>query len=482
MTYRQHLYISPATLTDLKVIIKYENTVSPIRIATLDDFNVVDNELHIGFSVLSDCTVTIYSQGYEVKTLNITSEDVEDEHIVLIPTSDYIKTSDGTNDYYVKDTYSRQFENDLLDIVMTKADSSDISNFANKDLSNLSATGQNIADTVKDQNTNTRLKYWTGTKNEYDELGNNYYAWKFNTFTVYSKSLSLTNTTKIYDNNGNATSQKCSSFYGWSFQSSQVYTQTTNPQIGDYIAYDNDGGTTFSLSTSEIISVTPTTITVDNLTYTRDTSLDTIQSDTVGYISDTSTTSVYRKYTRDTSLDFTLGDTQYNNNTIYICTDTGNIYKGNNLISGANRDLSNLSTTGKMVIDGQFISDYQIVLNDATLNGSSGYQYDVSNILPDDNYIYEVTFTVGGSTGAATGNGMYIWVGSDIIGAGTTTSVGKMQVVRIRSQANSAQYGVAEFKIPIGTERKLYLYLTNAAAISGVALVMYGYRRIGTNQ
>ena len=135
MVYKQQLYISPATLTDLKVIVKYVNMDLPIRIMTLDDFNVVDNELNIGFALVSDCTVAIYSQGYKVKTLNITTEYYEDKHIVLTPTSDYIKSSDGTNDYYVKDTYSRQFENDLLGIVQTKADTADIPT-ATSDLTN----------------------------------------------------------------------------------------------------------------------------------------------------------------------------------------------------------------------------------------------------------------------------------------------------------------------------------------------------------
>lgn len=44
-------------------------------------------------------------------------------------------------------------------------------NVADTDLSNLSTTGQNIADTVKNQNTvSTRLKFWTGTQAQYDAI------------------------------------------------------------------------------------------------------------------------------------------------------------------------------------------------------------------------------------------------------------------------------------------------------------------------
>lgn len=46
----------------------------------------------------------------------------------------------------------------------------ELENKADTSLSNLSTTGQNIADTTKDQNTNTRLKYWTGTKAQYDAI------------------------------------------------------------------------------------------------------------------------------------------------------------------------------------------------------------------------------------------------------------------------------------------------------------------------
>lgn len=353
------IQILPATLTELTIIVESTNG---IEVKTLADCDITAFAITLTLPrpPYSSVNLKFYSQGYSIAILENVSVG---QRIELTPTSDYIKTSDGTNDYYVKDTYSRQFENDLLDIVMTKANSSDIPAAITEStvsdwgftkntgtvtsVNNVSPVSGNVAlaiptaisdlldDTriipidkaksVVDNNTGS-LKFWTGTKNEYDELGNNYYAWKFNASTIYTKSLLLTNMTKIYDSNGNATSQKCSSFYGWSFQSAQVYTQATNPQIGDYIAYG--GGTTFSLSTDEITSVTPTTITVGNLTYTRDISLDTIQSDTVGYISVTGTTSVYEKYTRDTSLDFTLGDTQYNNDIIYICTDIGDIYKG----------------------------------------------------------------------------------------------------------------------------------------------------------
>lgn len=55
-------------------------------------------------------------------------------------------------------------------VVAQLSDIPDVSNLADIDLSNLSETGQNIVDTVKDQNTSTRLKYWTGTQAQYDAI------------------------------------------------------------------------------------------------------------------------------------------------------------------------------------------------------------------------------------------------------------------------------------------------------------------------
>ena len=280
MAYRKQIEITPSTITNLTVVVK-DNTF--FATLTLDDFTLDGNVL-IGDLTVSDnnAPISIYSQGYE--PIITTFGDLSNS-ITLTPTSDYIKTSDGTNDYYVKDKYSRQFGNDLLDILSTKADSSDIpaavtestvsgwgftknvgtvtsvnntqpvngnvtisipdtSNLANKDLSNLSTTGntkfqtplvsgtniktvnntsllgsgnvavqptlvsgtniktingnsllgsgdvsvadtdlsnlstagQNIADTTLDQNTNARLKYWTGTQSEYSSLNEIYKA------------------------------------------------------------------------------------------------------------------------------------------------------------------------------------------------------------------------------------------------------------------------------------------------------------------
>lgn len=129
MAYRQQLYISPTTLTDLTVTIEYDNQEIPSKTATLNDFSIVNDELKTSFALLDDCTVTIQSQGYETETLNITIENLEDKHIVLTPLLDYFsKVSDGTDTYFVK------------------------------------------AEVIKDQQNSSSLKYWTGTKAQYDAI------------------------------------------------------------------------------------------------------------------------------------------------------------------------------------------------------------------------------------------------------------------------------------------------------------------------
>ena len=165
MAYRKQIEITPSTITNLTVVVKDDTF---FRTLTLNDFTL-DGDVLIGHLTVSDgdAPISIYSQGYEPI---ITTFDDLSNSITLTPTSDYIKTSDGTNDYYVKDKYSRQFGNDLLDIVMTKADSSDIP-AAISDLTDDTSTNPiDKAESVADQRDSSSLKYWTGTKAQYDAI------------------------------------------------------------------------------------------------------------------------------------------------------------------------------------------------------------------------------------------------------------------------------------------------------------------------
>lgn len=121
MAYRYKLNILPITLTDLTVTIEYDNQEFPTQTLTLNDFSIEDDELSDIVTILSDCTITVQSQGYTTETYNILAGETEtDIHITLTPVQNYFsKVSDGTNIYWVKDIDARE-------TLESKADSSDI--------------------------------------------------------------------------------------------------------------------------------------------------------------------------------------------------------------------------------------------------------------------------------------------------------------------------------------------------------------------
>ena len=145
------------------------------------------------------------------------------------------------------------------------------------------------------------------------------------------------------------------------------------------------------------------------------------------------------------------------------------------------KDLSNIEVSNIENFDGQWIYNKFEILSSATVTGNTGYQYDLSNYLPNNNKKYEVLFSAWGQTGASSGNGLYIWTGTDIIGSGTDAASGKVQILRIRAVNSYAQYGAGSVILPVGTGRKLYLYFSNNDNASGINIEALAYRRIGTN-
>lgn len=145
------------------------------------------------------------------------------------------------------------------------------------------------------------------------------------------------------------------------------------------------------------------------------------------------------------------------------------------------KDLSNIEVSNIENFDGQWIYNKFEILSNANISGNNGYQYDLSNYLPNNNKKYEVLFSAWGRTGESSGNGLYIWAGTDIIGAGTDATSGKAQILRTRAVNSYAQYGAGSVILPVGTGRKLYLYFSNDDNASGINVEALGYRRIGTN-
>lgn len=170
MAYRANLSIAPTTLTDLKITV-IDNTAFS-KIYTLADCTISDYiECEIDYTN-SSTTANIYSPGYQVE--NIVLANYDGSVINLTPISDYSKTSDGTNTYYVKDNYERSLANDIYNITQAQlALKEDINN----KVTSLSSSSTNIQ--------------YPSAKCVYDEL-----ALKQDTLT-FNSPLYYNSTTKV---------------------------------------------------------------------------------------------------------------------------------------------------------------------------------------------------------------------------------------------------------------------------------------------
>ena len=131
----------------------------------------------------------------------------------------------------------------------------------------------------------------------------------------------------------------------------------------------------------------------------------------------------------------------------------------------ANTDLSNLSDSGKKVIDGQWVAKEQ-ELSTATAVGT--YTIDLSSYLPNDNYNYEIIIGVNYYTSNSTDFNVFI----------TTSIISNMPIARGNLDARKARYTQI---IPTGFDRVATLTI-NDNKMNVLSLIALGYRRIGTNQ
>jgi len=163
------------------------------------------------------------------------------------------------------------------------------------------------------------------------------------------------------------------------------------------------------------------------------------------------------------------------NNTSILGSGNINISGG----SGADTDLSNLSATGKAVIDGQWVASYQgIISSNTSLNGSTALTKRID--LPNDGNDYEVLLRGIVITGASTGNFAYLICNgtNSLITSGT-------YITGCTTRANSSVYSVgsgiitAKYVASTGTN----LSITRNTGYNGNCseLTVIAYRRIGTN-
>ena len=131
-----------------------------------------------------------------------------------------------------------------------------------------------------------------------------------------------------------------------------------------------------------------------------------------------------------------------------------------------NADLSNLTSDGKLVIDGQWVGKTAILTQSVTAGETT---IDMSEYLPNDSYQYEVLILVSlGDTGEN-----LLKVYSDIIPVGTLGL----------DMASSGCYNGGYMTLPVGTGRKIYQHLDAAAASNNYrGIEALAYRRLGTNQ
>lgn len=144
----------------------------------------------------------------------------------------------------------------------------------------------------------------------------------------------------------------------------------------------------------------------------------------------------------------------------------------------ARSDLNNLSATGKTVIDGQWVNTSQdIISSNTSLNGSSVLTYRIS-VLPNDGHKYEVLIRGRVVTGSTSGNYLYLQAHGNEL-SGTTQICG----CQTRSSSSVTAVGsgiiIASY-VPSGSTN---LTISRSSNWTGnmVSLSVYAYRRIGTN-
>lgn len=144
-----------------------------------------------------------------------------------------------------------------------------------------------------------------------------------------------------------------------------------------------------------------------------------------------------------------------------------------------NTDLSNLSATGKTVIDGQWVWTVQNILSDASLKNSSKTPLPKTVTLPNNNYAYEVMIRGRVTTGTTSGNYLRLQMASAVNGSGNGSTVFCCSARTRSASAVEAQGTVIVPNMKYGTNN---LIIMRDANFNGTAdLDVIGYRRMGTN-
>lgn len=144
-------------------------------------------------------------------------------------------------------------------------------------------------------------------------------------------------------------------------------------------------------------------------------------------------------------------------------------------ISAANTDLSNLTTTGKTVISGQWVQSTQTIIENTSITNSNGTALQKTVTLPDDNYVYEVLFQGRVQTGTSSGNNLTLSIKSNV----QTDNFVWICAAITRSSSYFGSNGNVIIPMKHGTNN---LSIGRASSYNGTAwLYVLAYRRLGTN-
>ena len=127
-------------------------------------------------------------------------------------------------------------------------------------------------------------------------------------------------------------------------------------------------------------------------------------------------------------------------------------------------------------VDGQWVQHRKTIASNVSFatGGSETKTYSLALDIPDDGYIYEVLFTVGGQTATTSGSSFAFALASDIV-----TDV---YMCRSITRATSYTFAYGNAIIPLKKrEIKIVQGNTTPGTPTLAALKMEGYRRIGTN-
>ncbi len=139
----------------------------------------------------------------------------------------------------------------------------------------------------------------------------------------------------------------------------------------------------------------------------------------------------------------------------------------------AKTDLSNLSSNGKNVLDGQWVYSSSVVASTVNVSASDA-TYSLSSYLPNDGQKYEVLFNVAVTTPGTAGKYSLVVLSS--------SEVTEINAIRTQTAANVSLASIASCIIPIGTNRNVIVEGQSGANAAGTyTLTAKAYRRIGTN-